>query len=154
MEGSKLHHDISNKNSKDSSFPLNYLLSKATGDDYYDDIEQGRSKSRTNSNSNKNGGGKSGNKYNDPVYNDLPAGNSEDNLYETNALLDALNADNSEDYPAPVLDESELLSAVAAKLNGNKNNQNNNNKNSNNLNKIIAKLPKTSVSSKIQTVNV
>jgi hypothetical protein len=128
MDGSKLHHDIGSKNSNKQDSLLASLLSK-TGDDYYDDIEKGRSKQRPN------------NKDKDSVYSDLPVGNSDDSLYDTNALLDALNSDTSDDYPSSSLDDSELLSAVAAKLNGNK-------KNKNNLDKIISKLPKTSVSSK------
>ena len=140
MEGSKLHHDIgsktsnSNNNDKQDSL-LASLLSKA-GDDYYDDIEKGRAKQRPPISSNKD---------KDAVYSDLPVsggGNGDDSLYDTNALLDALNSDTSEDYPSSSsLDDTELLSAVAAKLNGNK-------KSNRKLDKIISKLPKTSVSSK------
>ena len=92
MEGSKLHHEIpdqkTNNKQQLNQKALSYILSKSgLSDDYYDDIERGRSKGRNN-------------KY------DGNNGDEQQSFYDTNALLDALGDD---DYGSQSDDASSLL---------------------------------------------
>ena len=92
MEGSKLHHEIpdtkTNNKQQLNQKALSYILSKSgLSDDYYDDIERGRSKGRNSKYDGNNG--------DDPQ-----------SFYDTNALLDALGDD---DYASQSDDASSLL---------------------------------------------
>lgn len=121
MEGSKTHHQISNSNNNNNkengkSLPqksLSYFLSNL--DDYYDDVEQMRSKNRFSASS--------------------EVSNSDNSYLDANALLDAAfnsqaNGDQDLEYQS---DPSLLLAAAElAKLNSNGNNKKYSNSNNNN----------------------
>ena len=114
MEGSKMHHEIpgpSNSNSRNKQKQSqkgspNYFYNT---EDYYDDVERGRSKGRNNNNNNNN--------------NDLSLSNSDDApFYDTNSLLEAINSDNAgseDDLSLPDSASSLLLAAALSKINNN-----------------------------------
>lgn len=140
MEGSKMHHELSdssfNKNSdsnKQLSKSLINLLSQGlsnnNGDDYYDDVERSRSKSRN------------GDKSDDTNANNA---NSDDALYDTNDLIDALSSDNSLDYQAEV-DPGLLLASTIDKIANGK---------SSNLNKIKFQLNSVKAVSTTKYTNI
>ena len=138
MEGSKLHDLTGSGNDKSPSKDLSYFLSQPdlNTDDYYDDVEQSRSKGRQNNNNNNN------NKNYD--YGD-----------------DTSNNENTDDYSLSDADSSSLLLAAALdKINNGKkinNNKNINNKILNNkaINKMKNKLNNLlpqSVTSKLRSL--
>lgn len=175
MEGSRLHHDISNSNNNDLSNSksnnnnnnnnnkltdkgLSYFLAQAGlgdlgSDDYYDDVERMRSKSRNSSPDETNG------------QDSIDDAQSQQALFDPNTLIDAAlsgvdasssssSSSNGDDYSS-LSDSSILLAAELAKLNkklsGASANSNNNqiiNKMKNKLNNLI---PSTITSKSVLT---
>lgn len=120
MKGSKTHHEIKDRkqNQKNSPNSLSYYLPNI--DDYYDYVEQMRSKNRFNNEAELN-----------------------DNSYlESNPLLDVLSQDTESEYPV----DPALLLQLAKLNNYNSNNKQNskyNEKFKDNLKKLNFLAPKT-----------
>jgi hypothetical protein len=153
MEGSKLHHDVGtngkNKQQQAASYKgLSDFLAQAglggsalnSADDYYDDIEQQRSKNRNNLNA-LNELGKEDNTGGDDQQ--QSGGGGAGGSFDPSSLLDAAfnNAESSSSSSDDYSDASSLLlAAELAKLNKKVNSNNGNGNDNPLLNRVKTKL--------------